>query len=714
MKDLPEIPHLATGSERTAPLREYLFSRTSLRLRHVAMSGDNRQRGQSSVLWALAYRDTIWSRHVRVTHLIRKAVPLETDIRVVTNRCTGGTPAMSDIPRLRRQDLQLLAGIAAAAVQPVRPDLALLAAPGVPVPLPGLCTGMLAQPKVSIRAVKAVAPVRGVILPLYDPLRFDIDQGIAMLANAGLNADISFDISIRSIDAADIRAIAEAENDLEAVLACPGAHERLIPAILDRIGIWKAAASLRQLHIGLHCDRTLSPDIIRTFSGLMFGVETASSPALPDFSGCMLSGGLPPHLFPTGALARSVGVSPHRRDCSRDPAATRLGHDEAGRSASIGQADLRQHLYISGGTGTGKTTLLRCLIEQDIRAGRGVFVIDPHGDLFRDLCDAASRNTRDRFVLADAGDIENPFTLNILQTAGPHQAVQRNFIANQLIQLFKAVYSGIPEAFGPVFENWFRAALFLLMEGGGPDATLADLERLFGDVSYRRNLLANCCDLHVLSFWNHIAERAGGDLSIENVAPYITAKVTQISGNPLVRPILCTPRTTLDIPLALERGQVVLVNLAKGIVGGPDAAMLGGVLTIRLFAAALARAGLDYSGRHPVRVVLDEFPTFAGPVLAEMLAEARKFGLSLVLANQSLDQIDRRGVDLAHAIQANCGNVAAFRAGPADAGRMASWLGGEADPGDLQSLPNFRFSARLLADGMPLPPRLITAERTAP
>jgi hypothetical protein len=126
------------------------------------------------------------------------------------------------------------------------------------------------------------------------------------------------------------------------------------------------------------------------------------------------------------------------------------------------------------------------------------------------------------------------------------------------------------------------------MDAGGPDTSLLDLEKVFGDSSFRRSLLEKCGDPQVVSFWKNIALKAGGDLSLENVAPYITSKLAQIAGNPLVRPIVCGSRTTLDLPAALSAGRTVLVNLAKGLVGGPDAAIIGGIITIRLVAAAMA------------------------------------------------------------------------------------------------------------------------------
>jgi hypothetical protein len=188
----------------------------------------------------------------------------------------------------------------------------------------------------------------------------------------------------------------------------------------------------------------------------------------------------------------------------------------------------------------------------------------------------------------------------------------------------------------------------------------------------------------------------------------------RFASNPLVRPIVCTPHSSLDLPGALAEGRTVLVNLAKGLIGGPDAAILGGIITIRLFAAAMARARLPVAERGLTRVILDEFPTYgAHGILSEAMAEVRKHGLSLVLANQSVAQIDGRAGDVAHAILGNAGNLAVFRVGPKDAAMLAEWLGPEVVPQTLMRLPNHHCVVRLLRDGVPQVPTMLRPRRMA-
>jgi len=390
--------------------------------------------------------------------------------------------------------------------------------------------------------------------------------------------------------------------------------------------------------------------------------------------------------------------------------------DGMGQWRAIGDGDLARHVYVVGATGTGKSTLLASMIRQDVAAGRGIMLIDPHGDLFAEIRDHLPHEIMRRALLADAGDLINPFALNLLAIEDDHTGMQRNFVCNQLIHMFKRLlYADCPEAFGPMFEAYFRNALMLLMDAEGPQANLADFERIFGDRTWRQRLLTKCGDPAVLRFWTEIAGHAGGEAKLENIAPYICSKLTQLTGNPVLRPILAAASPGLDLPGALAEGRVVLCNLAKGRIGGPDAALLGGILTIRLFAAAMARSSLPPGERTSFRLYLDEFQTYASDTLGQMLAECRKFGLELVLANQSIGQVDGRGADIGHAILANVGSLLAFRVGPMDARLLADWFAPDVSGRALARQPDRTFTARILHDGVPCAPmqlRTVDADMT--
>lgn len=433
--------------------------------------------------------------------------------------------------------------------------------------------------------------------------------------------------------------------------------------------------------------------------------QPAPRQTLTDLRGTIpLSGHRRPRLLPDSVRLAEYMLSSRPRPAAPSATALLIGRDAAERPVAIGGSDRARHIFMIGGTGVGKSTLLANMILQDAAHGRGIILVDPHGDLHSLVLDALPSEARERVINADAGNFAQPFGLNLLEITGEPAAVQRNFIANQLVGIFQSIlYRGVPEAFGPMFAAYFRNALFLLMDVEGPKASLAEFDRIFAEPSYRRSLLDRCSDPQVIRFWKDIAHRAGGEAALENIAPYICSKLTQFTGNPLLAPIITAPRTTLDIPGAMASGGIVLVNLAKGLIGEHDAALLGGLITIRIFCAALARTVLPQSQRAPVTLYLDEFATYATGTLSQMLAECRKFGLELVLAGQSLDQVDGRSdrPDVAHAILANVGSILAFRSGPNDAHRLAHWFGPGISAATLARLPDHRLIARLLQDGVP-------------
>jgi len=559
----------------------------------------------------------------------------------------------------------------------------------------------------------------GLLLPAVGRQMPDLESALAFLIRQGRACDLVLQLAPWPLSASEMRALHETREALHMggyTVEKAMYNPHLAARLAQRIEQWLTAPSHGfRLQWGLHLDGAPDPNLAAVCASCLHGVASigmlaTGNDATLDFSSRLGPGSHVPPLVPRSEhfmqeLRHAAAVPLLRPADGKDLC---IGLGEGGVAVEVEAAALRQHLYVIGGTGTGKSTLLQNMIGQDIHAGRGVFVIDPHGDLHEALLQDMPATHRDRLIIADAGDFDDPFSLNILETQpGPHSAIQRNFIANQLISLFKLVYGHNQEAFGPMFEMYFRAALLLLMDAGDIRANLSDMNRLFGDPAFRNDLLERCSDPSVVSVWKNIAVPASGEASLENIAPYIVSKLTRIEGNPLLRPILCSGKTTLDIPAALSEGMVVLVNLAKGQVGGSDAAMLGGIITIRLFAAAMARAAYPPQERRLIRVYLDEFQTHALDVLGDMLSESRKFGLSLVLANQSLAQLDQRTDGIAQAILANAANFMAFRAGPDDAALISDWLGTGIAPQMLTELPNYRLIARLLTNGRPAPPTLV-------
>jgi len=475
--------------------------------------------------------------------------------------------------------------------------------------------------------------------------------------------------------------------------------------VLAALNAWDGDPPALQLGFTLHAATPPGSAFVSMLSSILF--QTSCDARLVSGDGLDVSRAVTenessPSLLPDSAAMTGLGFHRVVRGVETPGPTMAIGKDARERVVDIPRADLSRHVYIVGATGTGKSTLIANMIRQDVEAGIGGLLIDPHGDLFNDVAESLPADARRTTLIASASDFEHPFGLNLLDIEAEPVAVQRNFVANQLLYVLKRLlYPGCPEAFGPMFEAYFRNALLLLMTARGPEANLIDLDRVFADHAWRKWLLGKCDDPVVVRFWRDIAGRAGGEGSLENVAPYVCSKLTQITGNPLLRPILTSAGGNLDIRSAMRDKRLVLCNLAKGQVGAPDAAFLGAILTIRVFADGLARAPLAPSQRPPFRLYLDEFQNYAGDTLATMLAECRKFGIELVLANQSLEQVSGRGADIGHALLANVGSTIAFRLGPRDALSLVEWFNRDVSTDELMRQPDHHCLARLLRHGRP-------------
>ena len=432
-------------------------------------------------------------------------------------------------------------------------------------------------------------------------------------------------------------------------------------------------------------------------------------PAL-DLSACRHAAGTLPRLFPAGVLLASL-----RKPRSYNRALPRLPEN----GALIGEVECQgalhplylpvetrdRHCWLVGATGTGKSSLLLRMIRQDVEAGEGVALIDPHGDLFEQVLASIPLNRIGDVVLLEPGRGSRVPGLNFLEvTDGPLRELQRNFVVNELFGIFDQLWD-MRECGGPMFQTYFRNAVLLLMAGGSPDVTLTELPLVFEDRAYRDRLKAACSDPLVTNFWTHQAEKAGGDASLSNIAPYITSKLNIFTHSSVLRPIIGQARSTLDFRGLLSGRKIFLANLSKGLIGDKEARLLGMLLLGRIFAAGMERAVLPPHRRKPFSVFVDETQNFLTPTLAAMLAEARKFGLRLTLANQNLAQLSGQGRhDLLQALLGNVGSLALFRLGPVDARSMALYTRPAFDETMLERLPNFHAVGRILTNEGPLDP----------
>lgn len=388
-----------------------------------------------------------------------------------------------------------------------------------------------------------------------------------------------------------------------------------------------------------------------------------------------------------------------------------LGLNSGDAPVRLTGSDRARHLYVVGGTGAGKSTLLLNLMAQDMRNGEGMILFDPHGDLADDVRALVPAERQGDLLFADAAEPNGGFGLNMLAGYGPDAEQRRNYTANSLIQLFSRVlYDGVPEAFGPMFEIYFRNALLLLLEARGDDASLLDFDAIFQDPGLRGRLVSQCRDRKVVEFWTGLVANVTHDeISLNNIAPYITCKLAQVTGNPTMRRLLCRQEGNIDLRQAMDAGHIVILKAPSGLIGRSDVELLAAVTVSQIAGAAMSRANVDRASRRPCRVYIDEFQNCAGPALSSLLAEARKFGISLVLANQSLSQVDggRHRPATGDAALANAANLVAFRVGAPDAARLAPWFAPDISGHELCRLPDFHAAVRCLDQGMPTEPQIL-------
>ncbi|HQU07604.1 MAG: hypothetical protein B7X04_01515 [Parcubacteria group bacterium 21-54-25] len=359
----------------------------------------------------------------------------------------------------------------------------------------------------------------------------------------------------------------------------------------------------------------------------------------------------------------------------------------------IKERDRLLHLYAIGQTGTGKSTLLETLIRQDLAAGRGLALLDPHGDLVERLAAQVPPARRETCIYMDAPDPHQPYGYNPLKQVAPEK---RPLAAAGMLEVFKKMWE---DAWGPRMEHILRNALLALLDY--PDATLLDLPRLLDEREFRRRVGRTTTNPQVAEFLLREYERYTPRMRSEAIAP-IQNKVGAFLADPTLRRILCAPEKPIGVRRLMDEGGVVLlVNLSKGRLGEDAAHLLGGLLVTTIGLAAFSRAEVPERERRPFFLYLDEFQHFTTLALVTMASELRKYGVGMVLVHQYLDQL---APEIRHAVLGNVGTVISFRVGPHDAPFLAREFAPTFSTEDLVNLPNHHIYLRLMIDGTPSRP----------
>lgn len=352
----------------------------------------------------------------------------------------------------------------------------------------------------------------------------------------------------------------------------------------------------------------------------------------------------------------------------------------------IHDKDRGRHIWVVGKTGTGKSTLIANMVIDDIKKGRGVGVIDPHGDLVDTVLEYIPANRINDVILFNPADREYPVVINPLEVKNKEEG---ELVVSGLMSVFTKIWANVWSA---RMEYMMRNSLMTLTEV--PDATLGDVLTLMANPKYRDKVVKGIEDEALKNFWLTEYNKMPDRLQKEAIAP-IQNKVGQFITSPMIRRIIGRPHSTIDLKEAMDSKKIFLANLSQGRLGEDNATLLGATLITKFQLAAMSRVDINESARVPFNLFVDEFQNFATESFVKILSEARKYRLNLMLANQYMAQIPD---EVLNAILGNVGSIISFRTGADDAGILHKEFGEVFSEKDLVNLANFRIATRLMID----------------
>jgi len=353
------------------------------------------------------------------------------------------------------------------------------------------------------------------------------------------------------------------------------------------------------------------------------------------------------------------------------------------------RSDRRRHSYIIGQTGTGKTSLLREMIRQDIERGEGVGVVDPHGDLIEDTLANIPKERIEDVVLFEPSDTERPVGLNMLEY---ETLEQKDFAVQEMIAIFHKLFP--PEIIGPMFEHYMRNAMLALMADKENPGTLVEIPRIFTDDNFMESKLANVTDPLVKNFWLKEWKQTTGATKSDMLG-YVVSKVGRFVENEMMRNIIGQDHSGFDLSKIMDSGKIFLANLSKGSTGEVNSSLLGLILVSKMQMAAMRRGKVPQDKRKDFYLYIDEFQNFTTDSIVSILSEARKYRLNLILAHQYIPQLTP---EIRDAVLGNVGTIMSFRIGAEDAEFLEKQFEPEFSRYDLVNLDNFSLVIKLLIE----------------
>ncbi len=350
--------------------------------------------------------------------------------------------------------------------------------------------------------------------------------------------------------------------------------------------------------------------------------------------------------------------------------------------------DRRRHVYIVGKTGMGKSALLKNMVIQDIRDGHGVCFVDPHGEVTEELLDFIPEERIDDVIYFNPADVSHPIAFNVMENVDPDY---RHLVASGLMGVFKKIW---PDVWSARMEYILNNAILALLEY--PGSTLLGINRLLSDPSYREKVLEKVKDPVIKSFWVNEFGRYSQRYESEATAA-IQNKIGQFISAPLIRNIVGQVNTSFNLRAAMDSKKIILLNLSKGRIGEDSSRLLGGLLITKLQLAAMSRVDTPEERRNDFFLYVDEFQNFATESFVNILSEARKYRLALILAHQYISQMEEGVRD---AVFGNMGSLISFRVGAEDAEYLEKEFSPDITADDLVNLPKYSIYLKLMVNGL--------------
>lgn len=365
----------------------------------------------------------------------------------------------------------------------------------------------------------------------------------------------------------------------------------------------------------------------------------------------------------------------------------------------MSKEDRVRHMYVIGQTGTGKTTILKNMIIQDIHNGDGVCFIDPHGSDIQDILANIPPERIDDVIYFDPAYIARPMGLNMLEYDERYPE-QKTFVINELLAIFNKLFD-MKVAGGPAFEQYFRNSALLVMEDPESGSTLLEIGRVLADKNFRDLKLSKCKNPIVKQFWQN-AEQTTGEQSLANFVPYITNKFDIFVSNDIMRPVIAQQNSVFNFRDIMDNKKILLVNLSKGRLGEINANLIGLIIVGKIQMAALSRVDTLGKGKlNDFYLYIDEFQNVTTDSIASILSEARKYRLSLTIAHQYIEQIEE---NIKNAVFGNVGSMVVYRVSPENAEVFTKQFEPVFTAPDIIKLENYNSYVKMLVKGVPAKP----------